>query len=215
MAADLPALVTPDTTVVVLVEAQRGVVGDQPALPELAAAVAEVGAVERMARLAEVARGAGVRVVHATAQNLPGGFGANRNARLFAAVRRAGVENVAGTPATAPVPELGPDPDDIVLARYHGLSPLADGSLDALLRNEGVTTVVVAGVSLNVAIPHLVFEAVNRSYQVVVATDAVAGVPVDYGQQVMRHSLSVVATLATTDELVAAWRSTGTPVDLS
>ena len=40
----------------------------------------------------------------------------------------------------------------------------------------------------------------NRSYQVVVVRDAVAGTPAGYGAEVLDHSLSLVATLATTDE---------------
>jgi nicotinamidase-related amidase len=84
---------------------------------------------------------------------------------------------------------------------------MADGQLDALLRNSGITTVVLAGVSLNVAIPNLAFDAVNRSYQVVVAADAVAGTPVEYGGQVLKHCLSLIATLATTEDLVTAWSS--------
>jgi nicotinamidase-related amidase len=82
---------------------------------------------------------------------------------------------------------------------------MADGQLDALLRNSGITSLVVAGVSLNVAIPNLVFDAVNRSYQVIVATDAVAGTPAAYGEQVLANCLQLVATLAATEDLVAAW----------
>jgi nicotinamidase-related amidase len=72
-----------------------------------------------------------------------------------------------------------------------------------------VSTVVVVGVSLNVAIPNLVLDAVNRSYQVVVVSDAVAGIPVEYGEQVVAHTLAAIATVCTTDELVDAW--TGSP----
>ena len=61
------------------------------------------------------------------------------------------------------------------------------------------------GVSLNLAIPNLVFDAVNRSYRVVLVADAVAGVPVEYGRQVIEHSLSLVATVTTSDELIEAW----------
>ena len=53
--------------------------------------------------------------------------------------------------------------------------------LDAILRNLGVTTIVAVGVSLNVAIPNLVMDAVNAAYRVVLPRDAVAGVPADYG----------------------------------
>ena len=74
-----------------------------------------------------------------------------------------------------------------------------------MLRNDGVSTVVVAGVSLNLAIPNLVFDAINRSYQVVLVTDAVAGVPDGYGEQLIENTLSLLATLTTTAELEAVW----------
>jgi nicotinamidase-related amidase len=144
-------------------------------------------------------------VVHCTAENLPGGFGANRNSRLFAAARKAGMVHAPGTDAVQPVAELEPMTGDIVLPRYHGLSPMTGSPLDSLLRNAGVGTVVVVGVSLNLAIPNLVFDAVNRSYQAVVVSDAVVGTPLDYGVQVLTHTLSLVATLASTAELVDAW----------
>lgn len=190
----------------VLQEMQNGVIGAETVFPPLAAAAAEIGVVENAARLAVAARAAGVPVVHATAQNLPNGFGANRNARLFAAAARAGAANAPSTSSVQPIAAVYA-PGDLVLPRYHGLSPMADGQLDALLRNSGVTSLMVAGVSLNVAIPNLVFDAVNRSYQVVVATDAVAGVPAEYGRQVLEHCLSMIATLAHTDAVVDVWQS--------
>ena len=47
--------------------------------------------------------------------------------------------------------------------------------------NLGVSTVVVAGVSLKIAIPNFVMDAVNAAYRVIVPRDAVAGIPTDYG----------------------------------
>ena len=139
--------------------------------------------------------------VHATAEHPPADFGANRNARLFAATRAAGALDPG---SVRPVAGLWAE-GDVLLPRYHGLSPLTGTQLDSLLRNEGVTTIVVAGVSLNLAIPNVVFDAVNRGYQVVVVTDAVAGTPPEYAAAVLRHTLALVATQATTDELVTAW----------
>ena len=92
-----------------------------------------------------------------------------------------GMDNQPGSDSVRPVSDLGPFDTDIVLPRFHGLSPLTGSSLDSLLRNSGVRALVVMGVSLNVAIPNLVFDAVNRSYQVVLVSDAVAGVPREYG----------------------------------
>jgi nicotinamidase-related amidase len=84
---------------------------------------------------------------------------------------------------------------------------MADGRLDALLRNSGITSIVVVGVSLNLAITNLVFDAVNRSYRVIVPADAVAGTPATYGQQVLDNCLGLIATLTTTGEVVAVWAS--------
>jgi nicotinamidase-related amidase len=201
---NLAELTRAGRTALVLQEVQNGVIGPVSAFPALADAAAKVGVIQNAARLASAARAAGVPVIHATAENLPGGFGANRNARLFAGARKAGAENTPGTSSVRPVDEVFA-PGDLVLPRYHGLSPMADGQLDSLLRNSGITSVVVAGVSLNVAITNLVFDAVNRSYQVIVPADAVAGIPVEYGEQVLRNCLSLIATLTTTDEIVAAW----------
>ena len=201
----LAELVAPDHTALILQEVQEGVVGKSSALRELAAAVGRTGAIPNIARVAAAARGVSVPVIHCTAENLAGGFGVNRNARLFAGARKAGAGNAPGSNSVAPVPEVGPEPGDMIIPRWHGLSPLTGTQLDSLLRNQGVSTVVVVGVSLNVAIPNLVFDAVNRSYQVVVVTDAVAGVPESYGEQVVQHTLALLSTLVTTEQLVSAW----------
>ena len=51
----------------------------------------------------------------------------------------------------------------------------------------------------------LVVEAVNLGYRVVVATDAVAGVPASYAQDVLDNSIRMLATLRTVDQIAAAW----------
>jgi len=201
----LRELTRPGVTALVIQEVQNGVIGPEAALRELADAAASVGVIPNTARLAAASRDAGITVIHATAESLPGGFGANRNARLFAAARKMGAAIAPGTSSVRPVDEVHAA-GDLVLPRYHGLSPMAGTQLDALLRNAGVSTVVVAGVSLNVAIPNLVFDAVNHSYQVVIASDAVAGTPVEYGQQVIDNCLRLLATVVTTDDLVEAWK---------
>jgi nicotinamidase-related amidase len=201
----LRELTRPGVTALVIQEVQNGVIGPGAALRALADAAAEVGVIPNTARLAAAARDAGVAVIHATAENLPGGFGGNSNARLFAAARKQGAAIAPGTSSVRPVDEVYAA-GDLVMPRYHGLSPMTGTQLDSLLRNKGVTTVVVAGVSLNVAIPNLVFDAVNRSYQVVVAADAVAGTPAGYGQQVIDNCLRLLATVVSTDDVVEAWK---------
>jgi nicotinamidase-related amidase len=101
--------------------------------------------------------------------------------------------------------EIGVDPADIVLPRYHGLGPMTGTQLDPMLRNLGVTTIVGVGVSLNVGMTNLAFDAVNRGYQIVLPRDAVAGVPPEYGEAVIANTLGIVATMTTTPEILAAW----------
>ena len=196
MALDLRALLDPTHTAVITSEVQRGVVGEGSTLPELAKAAEPVLA--GIARLVGAARAASVPVVHCTAARRPDGFGSNRNARLFMAVRGSSLRPDV-------VSEIGVDERDMVLTRYHGLSPMGNTDLDPVLRNAGVTTIVATGVSVNIAVTNLTFDAVNAGYQVVIPRDAVAGLPADYVEAVFTNTLSLVATLTTVDDVIAAW----------
>ncbi|AEW93066.1 MULTISPECIES: cysteine hydrolase family protein [Streptomycetaceae] len=196
----------PATTAVLTVECQRGVVGPGSALPELAAAVRADGTLDRIAVLTAAAREAGATVLHAIAERRPDGRGANHNARLFQAAERLPVRQLTGTPATELAPELPSHPADFTLRRLHGLSPLNGTGADPLLRNLGVRTLVVTGVSVNIAVTNAVLDAVNLGYRVVVPADAVAGVPRQYALDVLRHTLALVATVTTTEAVLAGWR---------
>ncbi|MEV7729824.1 cysteine hydrolase [Streptomyces sp. NPDC087917] len=195
----------PVTTALLTVECQNGVVGAESALPELAKEARDSGMLDRVAALCEAARGAGVRVLHAVAERRPDGLGANTNARLFRAAGKLPVRQLTGSPAVRVADPIRVDERDLVVRRLHGLSPMAGTDLDALLRNLGVRTLVVTGVSSNIAIPNTVFDAVNLGYQVVVPSDAVAGVPASVTAEVIRNSLVLVAAITTTEALLEQW----------
>ncbi|MDQ0682429.1 nicotinamidase-related amidase [Streptomyces achromogenes] len=205
---ELSDLLDPASTVLITVECQQGVVGPAAALPQLASAARESGVLDNIARLVTAARASGVQVVHAVAERRPDGRGANRNARLFRAAERLPVQQLTGTDATRLAPEIEVAEQDLVVRRLHGLSPVQGTDVDALLRNLGCRTLVVTGVSANVAIPNTVFDAVNRGYTAVVPSDAIAGVPADYTPAMIRHTLALVATVATTAEVLACLRRT-------
>ncbi|MEV8592111.1 cysteine hydrolase [Streptomyces sp. NPDC052012] len=196
-------LLDPATTVLLTVECQEGVVGADGALPELAEEARTSGALANVARLVAAAHASGTQVIHAVAERRPDGRGANRNARLFRAAERLPVRQLTGSEAVRVAAPIEVTAEDLVVRRLHGLSPIQGTDVDALLRNLGCRTLIVTGVSANVAVPNAVFDAVNRGYTVVVPTDAIAGVPADYTRAVIRHSLALVATLATSDEVLA------------
>jgi nicotinamidase-related amidase len=204
---DLADLARPAHTAVLTMEIQRGVVGDLSAYPELAAAAAKVGVISNTARLVSRARGLAVPVIHCTAEFRPDRAGTTVNTQLIAAALRNPEHMLAGTPPAELVPELGPLPADLVSARLSGVSPFIGTSLDTWLRNLGVRTVVATGMSVNLGVLGLVIEAVNLGYQVVVPRDAVAGIPEDYAESVLKNTFPLVATMTTVNLLLDAWGS--------
>jgi nicotinamidase-related amidase len=202
-----PDLVAPDHTALIMNECQRGVVGDLATLGQLREAAAPV--VANLGRLVRAARPAGVQVIHCVAKGRADGKGSNTNTRMAGLARRArqqpGYQPLDPEVFAEIVPEIGVEPEDFVLSRIHGMSPMTDTGLDPLLRNLKISTLVVGGVSINVGVTNLAMDAMNRSYDVVCPRDGSAGVPLEYGDAVMENTISMVARLTTTDELISIW----------
>jgi nicotinamidase-related amidase len=205
MPFDLASMVSPSHTAILTMEMQRGVIGDLAAVPLLADAVAAQGTVANVARLVKAARQAGVRVVHCTAEFRADGAGSKGNAPVLAAARREPDRLLIGTPTVDVIPELGPDPADIISSRVHGMTPFTGTSLDIELRNLGITTVIATGVSVNIGIVGMVIEAVGLGYQVVLPIDCVAGVPEEYAQAVIQNTLSLLTAVTAADKLIDIW----------
>jgi nicotinamidase-related amidase len=201
------SLIEPSTTALVINEFQRGVVGDLSEFPQIALSARP--AIDTLAGLLLVARAAGVTVVHGVIAQRADGRGGNQNTSFAAAARKR--REAGEAPSTDPaafaevIPELEPIASDFVLSRWHGMSPMSDTGLDPLLRNLGVTTVVAAGASLNVGIMALALDAMNRSYDVVVVSDACSAIPDEYGQAMLRNSFPVISRVATAEELASVW----------
>lgn len=204
MTVQLADLAAPEHTAIVTQECQGAIMGPNAGLATLAKE-ARREALPNICRLLPAARAAGVKVVHCLVQRRADGLGANHNAKIFA-VGRDDVGITPGSEGATLLPELGPEPTDLVLSRWHGVGPMGGTDLDAVLRNLGVSTIVAVGVSLNVAILSLAMDAVNASYRVVLPRDTVAGFPAEYGQAVIDNSLSLLATITTTDDLLRAWK---------
>lgn len=206
MPIDLSRILDPASTAVITSECQRGVVGTSGALSALADAVREDGILPRIGAILGAARASGVPVLHGTVLRRADGGGSTMNCRLFAATRKAGGPGmIAGSEIASLAPELGQADTDYLVPRHHGVSLFHDSELDSLLRSLGVRTVVLVGVSLNIAILGTTIEAVNRGYQVVVPADAVTGTPREYGAAVLENTLRLLATIVRADDVVAAF----------
>jgi len=211
----LRAILEPSTTAVLTMELQEGVVGEGALMRALVDEVTGSGVLDNVRRVCNAARSAGARVVHCTKVSRADGAGEVVNCKIFALGERqkrdqgygatdlgtAGAELVAGLE----------DPRDVVVPRLHGMTPFTSTSLDQILRNLGVRTVVATGVSVNLGIFGMALSALDLGYQVVIPRDAVAGVPREYADAVLDNSLSLIATLTTADQLLDAWAGAPKP----
>lgn len=208
MAVDVAPLVIPGTTALLVNEVQPNTVGGDSAL-----GIAAAKRLPAMIALVQTARHCGVQVVHCIKVFRRDSLARNRNTPLY---RRRGLLTTGPVdPDSRPVPdsivhpELGFDERDLVMTRLHGMGAVTDTGVVPVLRNLGITSVVVIGVSLNVGVPNTAMDLMNHGFEVIIPRDAVAGTPEDYGEQVIEHTLKAIATVTTSAALTEAWENPG------
>jgi nicotinamidase-related amidase len=185
-------------------EFQRGTVDPAVSvLPELAAQADQRAIASRIAWLAEQFRAAGLPVVHTPIVHRPGLEGVPANCQLLGVMKKMRAFE-EGSVHVEYHPEVQPASSDFVLTRVAGIIAWHATPLDLLLRNLGVNTVVLTGVSTNLAIPGLTIDAVNRGFSVVIAEDATAGTSPEIHDFVLTRLLPVVATISNTTDIAAA-----------
>lgn len=206
MPVDLKELLVPKRCALLLMECQEGIIGAGGGrLGALGEAVARHGTVEQISRVLAAARAASVPVFYLTIARRADSAGATANCLLLALGRK-GTPLLPGSPQHAVVGPLAPRDGDFIVNRFHGVTPFHGTELDQLLRNLGVSTLIATGVSVNVGITGLTIEAVNCGYQVVIPREAVTGTPDDYVESVFEHTLRLLATVTTVDQVVQAWQ---------
>ena len=208
--ARLAELLTSGDVAVLTMELQQGVVGEGALMKALVDEVERVGVRDTAGRLCAAARAARIPVVHCTAENRPDGIGATDNCKVFAMNARLRRETGStpidqGTDGARLVPELGPETSDVVVSRIHGMTPFTSTSLDQILRNMGIRTLVVTGVSVNLGILGTVISAIDLGYNVVLVRDGVCGVPTEYADAVIENTLSLLATVCDAADVESAW----------
>ncbi|WP_395109673.1 cysteine hydrolase [Actinomadura sp. SCN-SB] len=165
--------------------------------------IADRGVTKRIAALADACRDLGALVVHSTIVLRPDGVGTIPSCLLLGALRKRGT-CVEGRPGAEIHPDLTPRPGDHVSRRVHGLTPFHGTELEPVLRERGVDTVIVTGVSTNVGVPGACLELINRGFTAVVPEDAIAGSSAEIHDFQVANILPLLATVTTTADVLAA-----------
>ncbi len=187
-------------------ECQNGIINpDYAADAPLVRQVAERNIVPKIASLAQAFREQGLPVIFCNIAAPPGFKGFRVNCLLAARLQKEG-KLIQGTPFAAIHDDLPVKEGDIVSERMHGMAPFTGTELDSILRGHDVDTVVLSGVSTNIALPGAATEAVALGYNVVLVEDCVSGGTAETHQmQVAMHFpfLATVTDAASVTEAIA------------
>lgn len=99
---------------------------------------------------------------------------------------------------------LAPQPDDFVLERTVGIDGSYGTQLYPVLRMLRRSTMVMAGVSTNLAVEGVVRSSVNRGFDVVVMEDCCASYPDEWHRFSIENIMPLIATVTSSTEVMGA-----------
>lgn len=191
--------------VLLISECQNGLINPEYAttMSGLAQQAEERDIVGRISALADAFRTAGLPVAHATIEPAADYVGFDVASPLAAVTVKRG-EFQAGTPLPDIHPGLTPKEGDLLFPRRTAMTSFFRSGLGAALRERGVDTVVLVGISVNIAIPGTAVEAVNRGLPVVIPEDATAATTAEVQELTFRVILPALATITTSQDVIDA-----------
>jgi nicotinamidase-related amidase len=99
---------------------------------------------------------------------------------------------------------LTPEPQDFVLERTVGVDGSYGTQLYPVLRQLGRTTMLMTGVSTNLAVEGIVRASVNRGFDMVVIEDCCASYPDEWHRFSIDNIMPLLATVTSCDTVLAA-----------
>ena len=191
----------------VISECQRGVIEREfSVFTGLVDQVEERGVVAKIAALADDFRAHGMPVIHAHVAHPVDYANVPRTSLIIARSVKMGSMKVGSAEVDA-VPELAPKDGDVVHTRGFSLVAFNGTDFDAQLRNRGITTVVMVGVSSNIALPGMAVCASDLGYQVVIPEDCIAGASAETHAFSVANTLPLFANVVTSADVSEALKS--------
>jgi nicotinamidase-related amidase len=185
-------------------ECQRGILDPKlTSLPGLATQAAERNIFAKIGQLATAFRARSLPVVHIHIGHHPDFTGYAATSPLSGKSRRDG-SLILGSEDVRAMPGVEPVESDLVCSRRSGLAMWYGTDLDAMLRNCDVETVVLTGVSTNLALFGGSLGAIDRGYQAVLVEDASAGGTAETHTWMLENTYPMLASISTVSDVEAA-----------
>jgi nicotinamidase-related amidase len=165
--------------------------------------LAEFGTIERMQDALEASRKKGVLVVYVNASHRKGYPELPANPAPLAAGLVRTNAFIRGTWGTQVIDELGPLGDEIEISNY-ATSAFIYNELDLILRNRGITTVVLAGLATNWVVESTARDAFNRGYSVGTLADCCNSPNREAHEYCVTNTLPMLGVVCHADEYVTA-----------
>ena len=167
----------------------------------LAAQVQKRGVIAKLQAVIAAARTARVPILYV---NFCGKPGFPRPNTLIHRRSQRHLMLVEGTWGVETHAALAPKPEDFVLERTVGVDGSYGTQLYPVLRMLGRTTMLMSGVSTNLAVEGIVRASVNRGFDVVVLEDCCASYPDEWHRFSIENIMPLLATVTTAEAVLHA-----------
>jgi len=198
-----------DRAALCLVEMQNDIVhesniGERGLGGVLAKQVEQRGIIAKLVALTSAARARGVPVLYINFCGKPGFPRPNTRLHRVSGSKPRLVEGTWGVKVHE---ALTPEPQDFVLERTVGVDGSYGTQLYPVLRQLGRTTMLMTGVSTNLAVEGIVRASVNRGFDMVVIEDCCASYPDEWHRFSIDNIMPLLATVTSSEAVLAALRA--------
>lgn len=196
---------TPSTTAVLVIDMQNDTVHADGAYAATGAAAhaAEQNVIANVGSVLQAARAGGAPVFFSRIIVYPQpGLGGD-NAPIFRMLAPDTFR--AGSWGAQIVDDLSPQSNEMVLDRTR-MSVFNGTGIDNMLRNLGVTELLVVGAWTNMAVEHTIRDAADHGYNVTIVTDATSSLSADWQHAAVNFALTNIAAAIDTAAVVAHLR---------
>lgn len=195
--------IDPATTALVLIEYQNDFTTEGGVLHDAVRPVMEkTGMLTKTEQVVAAARKAGVTIMHAPITFAPGyiELGSHPYGILKGVVD--GQCFIKDSWGGAIADRLAPQAGDIVVEGKRGLDTFASTNLDFILRNKGITTIVLGGFLTNCCVESTMRSGYENGYRVITLTDCMGATSLEEHDNAIAYDFPMFSHPITSQELI-------------